>query len=182
MKGGLAAVLSVAAGMAFAATPLFDFESADEQKSAPHGRGKGYRYGITNLCATSGRNAFFLSADKWASGAYEWPSFTLSPSIRDWSGYDRLVLDVFNLGGSGDLLGIRLAGPDGRTDLGLTRFLPLPAWGHARWIVDLQYWPKETPPTNITRVFLYAHRPEDTHVFLDRFILLKPGEYLFLEF
>ena len=171
-------ILALSAGMAFSATPLFDFESADEQRAAPRVNGKGYRCGITNLCAMSGRNAFFLSADKWSPGCNEWPSFTLSPSIHDWSVYDRLVIDVFNLGGNGDILGVRLAGPEGRTDLGLTRFLPLPAWGHSRWVVDLQYWPKETPSTNITRIFFYTHRPEDSHVFLDRFVLLKPGEPL----
>ena len=174
--GSLAVAMAVCA--ASAATSLFDFESEDEIKAAPRGKGKTFSYGVTNLCATSGRNAFFLSADRWRPGDYAWPAFTLSPSVHDMSGYDRLVIDVMNLGADGDVLALRLAGPDGKTDLGLSRSLALPAWGHSRWVVDLQYWPKEASPTNITRVYFYTHCPQDTHVFLDRFVLLKPGEPL----
>ena len=174
----MVAAMALTMATAIAATPLFDFECEEERNTAPCLSRKTYRHGVTNLCATSGQNAFFLSAKQWGPGDYQWPSFTLCPKIRDWSGYDRLVFDVVNLGSDGDVLGIRLAGPDGKTDLGLTRHLPLPAWGHTRWIVDLRYWPKETSPTNITRVFFYTHCPQDTHVFLDNFILLKPGETL----
>ena len=172
----LAVVMAVCVGSA--ATTLFDFESEDEIKAAPRGKGKTFSYGVTNLCATSGRNAFFLSADKWKPGDYAWPAFMLSPSVNDMSGYDRLVIDVMNLGADGDVLALRLAGPDGKTDLELYRSLALPAWGHSRWVVDLQYWPKEASPTNITRVYFYTHCPQDAHVFLDRFVLLKPGEPL----
>ena len=178
MKCAITALSLALAGAASAATILFDFEDGDDAKSAPRVNGRSFRCSVTNLCATSGRNAYFLSADKWEPGDNEWPSFTLKPSVRDWSIYDRLVIDLVNLGGDGDQLGIRLAGPEGRTDLGLCRFLPLPAWNHSRWVVDLKYWPKEANPTNITRVFFYTHCPEDTHVFLDRFVLLEPGDPL----
>ena len=170
--------VSLSAVVASASTALFDFETDDELKAAPRLNRKTYRFGVTNLCATSGRNAFFLSVDRWAPGDYEWPAFTLSPSVHDWSGYDRLVLDMINLGADGDILALRVAGPDGKPDLGLARSHPLPAWGHSRWVVDLQYWPKETSPSNISRVYFYTYRPQDTHVFLDRFVLLKPGEPL----
>lgn len=179
MNRTFAATLAlVFAYTASAATPLLDFESDEELKSAPRLNRKTYRFGVTNLCATSGRNSFFLSVDRWANGDYEWPAFTLNPTVNDWSEYDRLVFDMINLGADGDMLSLRVAGPDGKADLGLARSTPLPAWGHSRWVVDLRYWPKETSPTNITRVYFYTHRPQDTHVFLDRFVLLKPGEPL----
>ena len=178
MKHLALAVVSLSAAVASAAMPLFDFESDEELKAAPRLSRKTYRFGVTNICATSGRNSFFLSVDRWVPGDYEWPAFTLSPSVNDWSGYDRLVIDMINLGTDGDVLSLRVAGPDGKTDLGLARTHPLPAWGHSRWIVDLQYWPKEAPPSNITRLYFYMHRPQDAHVFLDRFVLLKPGDPL----
>lgn len=178
MKCAVVAVVLAVAGVSSAATPLFDFETETELKAAPRLSRKTYRHGVTNLCATSGRNSFFLSADRWVKGDYAWPAFTLSPAVRDWSGYDRLVFDVVNLGGAGDIISLRVAGPDGKTDLGLARSMPLPAWGWSQWTVDLRYWPKEANPTNITRVYLYTHCPQDAHVFFDRFVLLKPGEPL----
>ncbi|MBR2838319.1 MAG: DUF4091 domain-containing protein [Kiritimatiellae bacterium] len=170
--------LAMAAAAASAATPLFDFESEAELGAAPRLRGKYYASGVTNLCATSGSNSYFLSADSWKPGDYEWPAFTLVPAITDMRGYDRLVVDVINLGADGDVIGLNMAGPDGKTDFGLCRHLALPAWDHVRWVVDLQYWPKEADPANITRVFFYTYRPQDVHAFFDRFVLLKPGEPL----
>ena len=86
------------AANAFGSVPLFDFETAAECKAAPRLSRKTYGFGVTNLCATSGRNAFCLYASKWEAGDYEWPAFTMNTKINDWSGYDRLVFDVVNLG------------------------------------------------------------------------------------
>ena len=165
-------------GMASAGVRVFDFETEAERKSSPRLARKTYGFCVTNFCATSGRYAFSLFADTWKTGDYEWPAFTLNPSCTDWSRFDRLVLDVTNLGAEGDVLNLRLAGPSGKPDLGLARSIPLPAWGTKQWVVDLQYWPKETNPTNITRVYFYTHRPQFARVYLDRFTLLKPGEPL----
>jgi len=173
----VALTLSVVLGVA-AAEPLFDFESRDAQRAAPRLNRKTYGFGVTNFCATSGRNAFVMYADKWNPGDYEWPAFTMNTPVNDWSKYDRLVLDVVNLGDDGDVLSIRIAGPDGKPSLGLARSLPLPAWGHRQWIVDLKYWPKEANPTNITRVNIYTHKPQSMCAFFDRFTLLRPGEAL----
>ena len=174
----VAFLLVFAAGAVSAAVPVIDFESEPERKAAPRLNRKTYRFGVTNFCATSGKNAFFLSVDKWQKGDYEWPAFTLKPSVNDWSAYDRLVFDVVNLGEGGDSLSIRVAGPDGKPDLGIARSMVMPTWDRKQWVVDLQYWPKETSPTNITRLYLYTHRPQDMHAFIDRFMLLKPGEAL----
>ena len=140
-------------GLASAGVLVFDFETEAERKSSPRLARKTYGFCVTNFCATSGRYAFSLFADTWKTGDYEWPAFTLNPSCTDWSSFDRLVLDVTNLGAEGDVLNLRLAGPSGKPDLGLARSMPLPAWGTKQWVVDLQYWPKETNPTNITRVY-----------------------------
>ena len=174
----LSVAIAVLAANAFGAVPLLDFESAAECKAAPRLARKTYGFGVTNLCATSGRNAFCLYASKWETGDYEWPAFTMNTKVNDWSGYDRLVFDVVNLGDDGDVISLRVAGPDGKPALGLARSMPLPAWGHGRWVVDLKYWPKEANPTNITRVNIYTHKPQSVCAFFDRFVLLKSGEEL----
>ena len=177
MKHACIALILTVCG-AYAADPLFDFDSKTERKAAPRLNRKTYRFGVTNFCATSGSHSFFLSASRWKEGDYDWPAFTMKTPVNDWSGYDRLVFDVVNLGADGDCLSLRVAGPDGKPSLGLARSLHLPAWGCTQWVVDLRYWPKEANPTNITRINLYTYRPQDMHVFLDRFRLLKPGEKL----
>ena len=178
MKRVCIAMVLAGAGVASAAVPLIDFESEAERKAAPRLNRATYRFGLTNFCATSGKHSFFLSVDKWKPGDYEWPAFTLKVPMNDWSAYDRLVFDVVNLGEGGDSLARRVAGPNGKPDLGIARSLVMPAWERKQWVVDLQYWPKETSPTNITRLYLYTYRPQDMHAFIDRFTLLKPGEAL----
>ena len=58
----LSVAIAVLAANAFGAVPLLDFESAAECKAAPRLARKTYGFGVTNLCATSGRNAFCLYA------------------------------------------------------------------------------------------------------------------------
>ena len=139
MKRMCIGMVLAAAGVASAAVPLIDFESEIERKAAPRLNRATYRFGLTNLCATSGKNSFFLSVDKWKPGDYEWPAFTLNVPGRDWTVYDRLVFDVTNLGEGGDTLALRVGGPDGKVaDLGLARSLVMPAWERKQWVVDLQ--------------------------------------------
>lgn len=156
----------------------FDFESPAEIKAAPRLNRAIWGFGVTNFCAASGRNAFSLHARPWREKDYEWPAFTLNPRITDWSAYDRLVIDVVNLGDDGDTLSLYAAGPEGKANLGLARGLALPAWGHTQWVVDLRYWPQTANPTNITRINIFTYQPRSLNVFFDRFTLLKPGEPL----
>lgn len=172
------AALAAASAAVYAADTAWDFETESEIRSAPRLNRRDYRFGVTNMCASSGRNSFFLAAPAWEKGMYEWPAFTLKSPVSDWSGYDRLSIDVVNLGDDGDMVSLRIAGPDGKTDLGLARSFALPAWGHGRWIVDLAYWPRETSPTNIARLYFYTGKPQSMCAFFDRITLLRPGDPL----
>ena len=47
---------------------------------------------------------WYLKSDTWKKGVYEWHGLgkTLTPSVTDWSGYDRLSVDLVNEGAGGD--------------------------------------------------------------------------------
>ena len=77
------------------AETIFDFEREDEQ--APRFANKDWQIGVTNRYATSGNHSLFFHCASWKNGMARWPSFNLLPKITDWSGYDRLVIDLINL-------------------------------------------------------------------------------------
>ena len=162
-----------AATAASGAVTLFDFEDG----KAPKINAKTYSVGITNAFATSGEHGLRFRCDKWEKGMPEWPSFNLFPSVKDWSGYDRLVVDVVSLGDAEtDSLSTFIAGPSGRVQNGLHTSLRLPSRSYAQWVIKLDKWPKETSVTNIGRVHLFTSNPQAVDLVIDRITLLKKGE------
>ena len=169
-----AAVLLMASTLAApGAVTLFDFEDG----RAPSVRAKTFSVGVTNAFATSGENALRFRCDRWRKGMPEWPSFNLVTQVRDWSGYDRLAIDVVSLvDAEGDNLSTFIAGPEGRVQNGLSASFSLPSRGYAQWVIELKKWPKETSVTNIGRVHLFTSDPRAVDVVIDRVTLLKKGE------
>ena len=175
MKIGLCAVALLAAAQSLTgAVTLFDFEDG---KTHAKSWSRTYSVGVTNAYATSGTHGLRFRCDRWSKGMPEWPSFNLQPPVRDWSAYDRLVIDVVSLGEDDtDGLSIFIAGPEGRIQNGLHKNFRLPPRNYAQWVVPLTEWPKETCSTNITRIHLFTSNPKSLDVVLDRITLLKKGE------
>lgn len=111
----------------------------------------------------------------------ECPSVTLVPTVSDWSGYDRFVIDIYNSSSGGDTLRAFIAGSEGPIQAGLSAlgWQPLADNGLHRWIIDLRKWPVTTSPKNISRINIYHFtHPISTDVHMGGFYLLKPGEAL----
>jgi hypothetical protein len=157
-------------------TVILDFETEQERQSAPKIAGKGYSVGVTNAFASSGSHAIRFACCKWEKGMPEWPSFNLLPKCTDWSGYDRLVVDVVSMGDGGDLLSTFIAGPSGRIQNGLHLSTRVPSCGATQWVIPLKDWPETASPTNIARVHFFTQRPEGFEIAIDRLTLLKKGE------
>ena len=118
-----------------------------------------------------------LDVPEWKSGDREWPSVFPTVVTRDWSGYDRLAVDVSNLGDGGDQVTLCIAGAKGRMGEGLRRSFELPAWETVRWEMPLNYWEDSAAKSNeVARLQLYAHKPKCVHATFSGFTLLKPGE------
>jgi len=166
--------MAIAGTQAMGATLLFDFEGDD----APEVKARTFHVGATNAYATSGTRGLRFCCDPWRQGMAEWPSFTLKPPISDWSGFDRLVIDVVSLGGTKEeWLYLYVAGGNGPIQSGLGAKTLLPARGYVQWIVPLKgKWPKSTPPDAIKRFHVYTDHPQSVDVVLDRVTLLAAGE------
>ena len=126
-----------------------------------------------------GRWAYRFHITKpWIGSLPQWPSVNLSPSVGDFSGYDRLVLDIFNDSTGGDVLHLYLSEAEGRLQNGLLvpAGMPLSDYGYRRWIVQLKNWPKATNPQKIGRIHFFFTAPTSADVYIAGFHLLKPGE------
>ena len=168
-KPTLALFLAAAVAMA-EPTVLFDFETEAEQTSVPQISNWAMCVGITNEFASSGSYAAFFSCPHWKTGMPEWPAFDLKPlSVTDWSEYDRLAIDLVNIGGEGNTLYLYYSGDRG----GATK---LPANGYLRWIVKLNQWPTKTASANVEKLHFFSYIPSGFTVVIDRIMLLRKGE------
>lgn len=163
----MCAALSAAAGVT-----LFDFEDANLRFGVT---GTDCRVMVTNAFASSGTHSLHFAVAPWTEGHEEWPAVTLTPPVRDWRGYDRLVVDVVNLEEGGGRLSLRLSAPTGRVENGLVRDAALPAFGHVRWIARLSSW-TQGDPADIGCVQFLTEKPRHFNIFLDRVMLLRKGE------
>lgn len=164
-----------------ASVALFDFETEEDRRSAPNVRNEsGMVVCVTNSMAPSGSWALYVTKPSWHEGMKDKMGVrvTLRPPVTDWRGYDRLVVDVFNDGPSGDWVYLRAVGPDDDWERGLYGRMSLPAYGYQRWVVNLK-WPKGFDASNVTRMLINtSSMPKGVNMYLDGFRLLKPGEPL----
>ena len=165
-------------GGARGAVTLFDFETPEEIAAGPQGSDPSRTFKIESRFATHGTNALHWTCTPWRPGLNQWPSFTLRPPVTDWRKYDRMCVDLVNLGDGGDSFATYLAGPDGRIQGGLLKTTTLPSHGFSQFVVPLADWPKTANPTNITRVHFFTTQAKTFNLYLDRVTLLEKGEPL----
>ena len=164
------------AGALEGAVKALDFDVDDEIRQMPRYNLDRLQTGTTNIFASSGRNSFFFRMRPWKKGEDQWPLFVLRTPVRDWSGYDRLSIDVVNLDEGGDTLQLSVSGPGVGDFAGLGARMTLGPCGVTRWTVPLDRWPEKMSVTNVTKIGFCVTRPGGCEVYLDNFTLLKPGE------
>jgi hypothetical protein len=168
----VAAVCTVAG-----AVTVFDFESADEvrrlaQRSVPN-----MTIGVTNVFASSGACSYRFKTEAWREGWDQWPLFILPVgAVTNWSGYDRLSVDLVNLAEAGDVLSVSVAGSGVGAFAGLRDQIALPARDAVQWIVPLTNWPAAMRASDVKTVGFTITRPAGSDVYLDNLTLLRPGE------
>lgn len=155
---------------------VFDFEDPEQRRVSISNAS--FAAGCVRSWATSGEWSFRFAPKAWKEGMNEWPGVNLIPTISDWSKYDRLIVDVVNLGSDpSDSLNLYLSRPDGPVNEGLRpQSLLLPSQGFVRWVVPLTGWPKKTPPSSVGRINFFMKRPRSADLHLDSFMLLEKGE------
>ncbi|MBQ6328181.1 MAG: hypothetical protein IJI35_04130, partial [Kiritimatiellae bacterium] len=160
-----------------AALTLFDFETPAEIKAVPAVFRTNMTVCVTNRFSTSGKNALAFHAADWCDGMPQWPSFTMSIPHRDWRGYDRLVLDIYNDGDGGTPIMLYAYGPGCERSKGVKGIYNyLPNHTYDRWVIPLDPWPETVAVTNVTHMHIFYIRPRGARLYIDRIQLLKKGE------
>jgi hypothetical protein len=101
----------------------------------------------------------------------------IRPELRDFTPYDRCILDYAYLGESGESIHMYFAGESeifGKTDVLAER--KTVHSGPGRWTFSLSRWPKCTDPKNITRIRIRTDRSRGGELWLRKMTLLRPGE------
>lgn len=156
---------------------IFDFESEEERSAVPFIDNASCHVCVTNRYASSGEHAVAFVCADWRPGMNLWPSFTMNTKTSDWTGYDRLAVDVVNIGeGCGTFLGIILGGPEGKIQRGKKVTTRIPENGFVQWVIPLEKMPKSVSLDCVTRIHFFTDTPSGFAVALDRITLLKPGE------
>jgi hypothetical protein len=163
----------------FSMDVALDLSSATVRSAQPKFSAVSYEVGVIESLTPTGDWAFRFKVTKpWSEELPQWPSVNLSPTISDWSKYDRLVVDVYNDSTSGDTLSMFISEPQGRIQHGLSpRSLVLSDFGHHRWVIPLaNHWPSTCKSNNIGRVHLFMTTPYSADIYVSGFYLLKPGD------
>lgn len=178
MKTFLATILCLAAATTGqAATTLLDFETDAELSLLPYrSRGKTTLAPVAEL-ATHGRTALRFSTPAWKKGMPEWPSFEMKAPVRDWSPYDRLLVDITNLSPDRHFFSLMVSDSKVPVRQGLKYSFELASLGYKRFLVPLSSFPKTVNRSDIAVLHFFTQRPAtDFSIYLDNLTLLKPGE------
>ncbi len=170
-----------------AAVPLFDFESHEEtsvwhdERAATLGKDK--RLEQAQRFAASGNCALRFQTPAWRpeehGGQQRWPAFEGRPPLTDWSKFDRLVMEVVNTTPSEQKLALLVTDSKKPTRQGAQHSERLPPESHTRFIVPIreQFAQKKVDARDIQVMHFYTEDPPvDLTVFIDRMLLLEPGQ------
>jgi hypothetical protein len=174
--GGL---VLLAATAAQAGTPVFDFET-DAELSCWSLRSKTQdRLERSPRFATSGQSSLRFWTPAWKEGLEQWPAFEVKPQVTDWTGYDRLVVDIVNPSSDRHFLALFVSDSKIPFRDGLSFHFTLPATGYQRYTVPLSSFPPAVNRADIAILHFFSQRPSsEMTIYLDQVVLLKPGEVL----
>jgi len=167
----------------FAATTVFDFEDPADATGWHDEKGTACRnFPVSREAnwATSGEHSLCFRTPKWKPGMGEWPACEITPPVTDWSGYDRLVLDVTNPTDFDQRLSFFITDSVRATRTGLNTRVLLPPGSYRQAVVKLADVVKmNVKLKDIHTMHFFTERPAgDMEVYMDRMILLRPDEPL----
>jgi hypothetical protein len=162
---------------AFAVTTVFDFETAADLNALPYRTQNKTALAVVQTFATAGTNALRFTTAAWKKGLPEWPAFELKPAVRDWKGYDRLVVDITNPNEEQYPFALFVSDTNTPVRKGLHQTFAVPSYGYARMIVPLSAFPETVKRSEVATLHFFTERPQtDMTLYLDNITLLKKGE------
>jgi len=168
---------TVATISAPAAVSLFDFEQ-EADLAAWHWHSQGdSQIERADRFPSSGSHSLKFTTPAWKKGMAAWPSFQARPAVSNWTGFDRLVVDITNPGDERHEFSLFISDEKVPFRKGLSYRFELPSRGFQRYLVPLAGFPPGIDRTNIAVIHLFTQRPsKDLTLYLDNLMLLAPGE------
>ncbi len=173
----LLAIASLLAGAAHAGPVLFDFENDAELEAWVIRDADQDKLERVAQFATSGEYSMRFTTPAWKQGMGEWPAFEVKPPEADWSGYDRLMVDIVNPADQYFFLSLFVSDSKVPFRESLSYGFQLPEAGYRRFIIPLAGLPEKVDRKDISIVHFFTQRPAaDMTLYLDNLRLLAPGE------
>jgi hypothetical protein len=166
---------------------LFDFET-DADVTCWHNEGADMlgadkRLERVDRFVASGQYAMRFSTPAWRpdehGGTQIWPAFECRPPLTDWSKYDRLLLSLVNETAAPQKLALFISDSKLPTRSGLFYQTDLGPGGQTQGVIDLRkgFAEKGVNPADIHVMHLFTESPpEDLVIYIDRLLLLEPGQ------
>jgi len=127
--------------------------------------------------ATEGRCSLRFTTPKWAEGMEQWPAFEAKLAVKDWRGFDRLVIDITNPSDTSPFLRMLLTDSELPLREAFSFGFDVPQRGYKRFEVPLSSIPPNIDRSDISLLHIFGERPAaDVVLHIDSLMLLKPGE------
>lgn len=162
--------------------PLFDFEKPADLLAFHYEGGARpvSQLSVSDRFATSGANSLRFETPRWKPGMPEWPSFEADVPVANWTGCDRLVLDITNASATRQALMFFVTDSKVSIRSGLAHHADLPSWSLTRVVIPLAgLREKGVSAADVRRIHFFTERPNaDMVIYIDRVTLLRAGERL----
>ncbi|MGQ9731936.1 MAG: glycoside hydrolase domain-containing protein [Candidatus Zipacnadales bacterium] len=172
-----------------AGTMLFDFER-DEEIALWHNEGAptlgtDKTLEAAERFAASGKRSMRFATPAWRpeehGGTQKWPAFEGKPPIVDWSRFDRLIMSIVNETDAPQRLMLFISDSQLPTRRGLFHRELLPPWTQVQAVIDLRkgFADRGVNAEDIQVMHFFTEDPPtDMVLYIDRLMLLEPGEEL----
>jgi hypothetical protein len=180
---GVLAMAMVGAGLARAGESktiqLFDFETPADLSAWKLNLPDQDRLELSRRFVTQGERSVVWTTPRWKPGMEQWPQWVTAPAVKDWRGYDRIVIDLTNPTDSTAL--IRFKAVDSQMAKISSGLWPggsvsIPPRSARREIVPLDTWMSGVDRSDISVFVFYTARAEgDVEIYIDNVMLLSPG-------
>jgi hypothetical protein len=169
-------LLTIVANPLFASVTVFDFET-DQDVAAWK-----LRTPLTDTLkrstqfATSGQYSMEFHTPTWKQGMEQWPAFDAVPSVKDWRGYDRLVIDITNPTANAPVFYGYISDSKRELRQGYKLTFMLPIKGSKRFVFEISTLGSILDLSDMSVFHLFTDAPKDLYLYIDNITLLKPGE------
>ena len=171
------------AAQAHAVEMIYDFRGADQADDWTLEDSRHSALELSTRFASPGTRSLRFSTAKWREGLHQWPAVNARFEPRNFSGHDRLVIEITNSTASASQLRLMLT--DDRTPLreGFRANAIVPPLGRLHWEIDISATnPGQTRKIDLSRVthlHLWTQKPtDDVSLYLDRVYLATTEQEL----